>query len=181
MTLKKYHKIRLIVVVITAMLISQSLVLNNFFIPLITVILSSLTLMFLRRRVTEVIADERDYQLGGKSAMLAIQIYSWIAAIIMFVLYSLKANNPAFEPVAITLAYSTCLLMVTYSLVFKFHDRLKFSKNKIAYYFLIALIVAAMAVFTIRLFSGEDNWICQKGEWVKHGQPSFPAPTTICK
>lgn len=181
MTLKKYQKIRLLVVVIVAMLVSQSLVLNNFFIPLVTVVVSSLTLMFLRRRVTEVIADERDYQLGGKSAMLAIQIYSWIAAVIMFVLYSLRSTNPAFEPVAITLAYSTCLLMVTYSLVFKFHDRLKFSKNKIIYYFLVALIIAVMTVFSLRLFSGEDTWLCQNGQWVKHGQPSFPAPTTLCK
>lgn len=181
MTLKKYHKIRLLVVVVVAMLISQSLVLNNFFIPLVTVVVSSLTLMFLRRRVTEVIADERDYQLGGKSAMLAIQIYSWVAAVIMFILYSLRATNPAFEPVAITLAYSTCLLMATYSLVFKFHDHLKFSKNKVISYFLIAFLIAVATIFTLRLFSGEDNWVCQNGQWVKHGQPSFPAPTSICK
>jgi len=32
----------------------------------------------------------------------------------------------------------------------------------------------------IRLFSGEDNWICQNGEWVKHGMPNAPKPTGIC-
>lgn len=181
MTLKKYQKIRLIMVVLISILISQSLVLNNFFIPLVTVIVGSLVLMFLRHQITEVIADERDYQVSGQSAMLAIQIYSWTATVIMFVLYSLKATNPAFEPVAITLAYSTCLLMLLYSLIFKFHSRLKFSKNKAALYFSIALLIAIVAVFTLRLFSGEDNWFCQNGQWVKHGQPNFPAPTSICK
>ena len=32
----------------------------------------------------------------------------------------------------------------------------------------------------IRLISGEDDWICQNGEWVKHGMPSAPKPTTPC-
>lgn len=32
----------------------------------------------------------------------------------------------------------------------------------------------------IRLFSGEDNWLCQNGEWVKHGIPSAPKPTKPC-
>lgn len=32
----------------------------------------------------------------------------------------------------------------------------------------------------IRFFSGEDNWICQNGEWVKHGNPEAEKPTTGC-
>ena len=181
MTLKKYHQIRLMVVIITAFIFSQSLVLKNFFVPIIVVTLSSLTLMFLRRRVKEVIADERDYQISGRSAMIAIQIYSWVATIIMFVLYALRDLNPTYEPVAITLAYSTCLLMLSYSFIFKFYNRFNFSKKKAALYFFTALIIAVIIIFTLRLFSGEDNWICQNGQWIKHGQPSFPAPTAICK
>lgn len=181
MTLKKYNNLRLIIVVVVSIIFSQSLVLKNFFVPVIVVILSSLILMYLRRQVKEVIADERDYQLGGKSALLAIQIYSWTAAIIMFVLYAFRDLNPAYEPVAVTLAYSTCLLMLSYSFIFKFYNRFNFAKKKAVYYFLTTLIIALVTVFTIRLFSGEDNWVCQKGQWVKHGQPSFSAPTSICK
>ena len=32
----------------------------------------------------------------------------------------------------------------------------------------------------IRFFSGEDNWICQNGEWVKHGNPEAEKPTIGC-
>jgi micrococcal nuclease len=32
----------------------------------------------------------------------------------------------------------------------------------------------------IRLFSGEDDWLCQNGEWVKHGMPSAPKPNKPC-
>lgn len=30
------------------------------------------------------------------------------------------------------------------------------------------------------LRGAEDNWLCQNGQWVKHGNPSAPAPTTGC-
>ena len=39
----------------------------------------------------------------------------------------------------------------------------------------IALIVFAalvIVVFVIRIVSGEDNWICDNGQCVKHGQPT---------
>lgn len=37
-----------------------------------------------------------------------------------------------------------------------------------------------LLLFSIRLLTGEDNWICQKGEWVKHGQPSSSKPEKEC-
>ncbi|MDD4333155.1 MAG: Gmad2 immunoglobulin-like domain-containing protein [Patescibacteria group bacterium] len=45
----------------------------------------------------------------------------------------------------------------------------------------VALAVCVV-IFSIRFFLGgpEDAWICSNGEWVRHGQPSSPAPTTGC-
>jgi len=37
-----------------------------------------------------------------------------------------------------------------------------------------------LLLFSIRLLTGEDNWICQKGEWIKHGQPNSPKPEKEC-
>jgi len=47
---------------------------------------------------------------------------------------------------------------------------------------IIIIIFGALVVtvFSIRLLSGEDDWICFTGEWVKHGAPSAPKPTTAC-
>ena len=126
MSLEKYNKIRLVAVVVISLIISQSLALKNFIIPLFTVIIGSLVLMLLRRKVDEVIADERDYVLAGKSALLAIQIYSWISVIIMFALYSLSDLNPANEPVAKTLAFSVCGLMILYSIIFRLRNKSSF-------------------------------------------------------
>lgn len=49
--------------------------------------------------------------------------------------------------------------------------------------FLILIIILAVltAILFIRLWTPEDDWICQGGQWVKHGNPSAPAPTRECK
>jgi hypothetical protein len=43
---------------------------------------------------------------------------------------------------------------------------------------LLVLVVIGLVAF--RLLNPEDNWICQNGEWVKHGNPSKPQPTDAC-
>ena len=181
MTLKKYQKIKLAITVVLAIIFSQSIIYKNYLIPLATLIIASLGLIWLRRQVKEVVADERDYALAGKSASWAIQIYSWIAVVAMFVLYAFKDLNPAYEPIAMTLAFSTCLLMFVYSFIFNFHNKIKFTANKNRFILLAIILSIFLGIFTLRLFSGEDNWVCQGGQWVKHGNPDFPAPTTLCK
>lgn len=181
MTLKKYQKIKLVLTVIIAVVFSQAILYQNYLIPLVTLIISSLVLIFLRRQVKDVIADERDYINAGKSASWTIQIYSWIAVIAMFILYAFKNLNPSYEPIALTLAYSTCLLMVINSFIFKFQNKIKFTPSKSRFIIFIIILSIFAAIFTLRLFSGEDNWVCQNGQWVKHGNPSFEAPKTICK
>jgi len=42
------------------------------------------------------------------------------------------------------------------------------------------ILVLGVGILAIRFITGEDVWLCQKGEWVKHGQPSAPMPTTPC-
>ena len=47
----------------------------------------------------------------------------------------------------------------------------------------VAVIVALGlgTILGIRIFSGEDTWLCANGEWVRHGQPLKPQPTTPCE
>lgn len=181
MTLKQYQGIRLAFTVAIAIIVSQSLIYNNYLIPIATVVVSSLTLLFLRGKVKEIVADERDYAIGGKSALLAMQIFSWMAVICVLVLYALRNLNPAYEAVGMTLAFATCTLMLLYSVIFRFYGKFKYSGKKTSYLIAVLILFLLLAVATLRIFSGEDNWICQDGQWVKHGQPSFPAPTVECK
>lgn len=45
---------------------------------------------------------------------------------------------------------------------------------------LIVLIIILVAAIFLRLASKEDDWICDDGVWIKHGQPSASQPTTVC-
>jgi len=42
------------------------------------------------------------------------------------------------------------------------------------------LILLVLLIGAIRLLAGEDDWMCQNGQWIKHGQPSAPMPTRPC-
>lgn len=123
MTLKKYKRIKLAFVFGLALVFSQTIYLKNYLIPIALMIVSSLILMLLRRRVKGVIADERDYALAGRAAIWAIQAYGWLAASGMFIFYSLRDKNVIYEPIAMTLAFSTCGLMLMYALFFRYLNR----------------------------------------------------------
>lgn len=181
LTAKQYQTIKLATVIVLAVAISQSVFYGNYLMPIALLIAASLALMLLRRKVKEVMADERDYATGGRAALLAIQIYSWAAVAGMFVLYALRDTNPAYEAVGLTLAYSTCALMLLYGVIFRYYNRFSLSSKRRLYVVFAALLFLALAVFGLRLFSGEDDWICQGGQWVRHGQPSFPAPSVPCR
>lgn len=181
MTLKRYQTIRLVTVVILASVFSQSIVLRSYLVPVAVLVVASLLLMYLRRQVDEVVADERDYATGGKAALMAIQIYAWIAVAVMFVLYALRDINPSYEPIGMTLAFSTCLLMMLYGIIFRYYNKFSLSDKKYIYIAVVVVLFVILGIATLRVFSGEDNWLCQNGQWVKHGQPDFPAPTVECK
>lgn len=46
----------------------------------------------------------------------------------------------------------------------------------------ILTVIAAAAIFLLgmRFVTPEDAWICDHGQWVKHGQPSRAMPTNPC-
>ena len=46
----------------------------------------------------------------------------------------------------------------------------------------IIILVLMGIVFLLLILRGdEDIWICQKGEWVKHGSPSAEKPEQLCE
>lgn len=47
----------------------------------------------------------------------------------------------------------------------------------------IAVIAVFATILAVRFIFGgpEDTWICSKGEWVMHGKPFAPKPTTPCR
>lgn len=53
--------------------------------------------------------------------------------------------------------------------------------NKIIIGVILGLVIIGGVVLGLRfLAGGEDTWICQNGEWIKHGNPKAPKPTEPC-
>jgi len=45
----------------------------------------------------------------------------------------------------------------------------------------IVIVLVIIAALGVRFLSGpEDDWLCQNGRWIKHGNPSAPQPTATC-
>lgn len=55
--------------------------------------------------------------------------------------------------------------------------------NKKLWWFLGFLVLLFLGFLFLRFVLGgpEDSWICRQGEWVKHGNPSAPRPTSACQ
>jgi len=54
-------------------------------------------------------------------------------------------------------------------------------KNKKLSISLIVIGIAIILFIATRFMSGpEDTWLCQSGQWVKHGNPSAAMPITLC-
>jgi len=43
------------------------------------------------------------------------------------------------------------------------------------------ILFVFLIIISLRVITGEDDWMCQNGVWVKHGQPNAPPPQTECK
>jgi len=53
--------------------------------------------------------------------------------------------------------------------------------KKVGLIILVILAGLILIVFFIRLLTPEDTWICDNGQWIKHGNPKVATPTKPCK
>jgi len=45
---------------------------------------------------------------------------------------------------------------------------------------IIAVIVLILLAIFVVVRMDEDTWICNSGQWIKHGVPSVPMPEGTC-
>ncbi|MFA6251941.1 MAG: DUF2178 domain-containing protein [Candidatus Paceibacterota bacterium] len=149
MTIKKYNTFRMIIVIALAIIFSQSIIYQNYFLAIGILIISSLLVFTLRKSVKEIMADERDYEQGGKAAMLAMQIYCYAGVIAMFIFKSQASLNPSYDIIATTLAFSICIFMLLYSFIYQVKSKGKFWDKWVIYTFLVLLFFLVLGILGI--------------------------------
>jgi uncharacterized membrane protein len=98
-----------------AMIISQAVIFNNYFLAIVAVFAAFAIILPLKKKVTEVMNDERDYLIAGKAARLALSLFSVTGALLAFAFMSLRGMETVFGTIGSTLAYSVCALLLFYS------------------------------------------------------------------
>ena len=132
MTEKQLRFARVLVAAILAVVISQALIRNNFILGAISVVIASLILLILRKRVKEVVADERDYKIAGDTARWTLSIFAIGGWLFSFALITMREVKPGYEIAGFTLSYAICALLLINMVVGLFFRRMDdtFPKRK---------------------------------------------------
>jgi len=184
MTIKQFTWAKIAVAAILAIVVSQAVILNSYILGIVAVIIAMLLIIILKKQVNEVLADERDYKIAGDAARWTLSIFAVGGWLISFAFIALRKTHPGYEDIGFTLSYAICALLVVHLIVTSFFRRTDDSmskKKKTVYGILAALVAVLVVILGLRAFFGEDDWICQNGQWTAHGQPNLPAPERPCQ
>lgn len=190
MTIKQYQGYRMAIVIMLSASISVAISMGNYITPIIAIAAGMILLSLGRQKVKGVLADERDYNMAGTAARYSITIFSFIMMFGVFGFLAFQDQNPEFANIAALLAYLTCGLMLINAVIFHFlkakessdkQGLIKSFKHYLPFLLLALVIAFILVVASLRMFTPEDEWICDNGAWVKHGQPDASMPTGICR
>ncbi len=102
---------------------SYGFVAGNYVLPAAALAVAVLVIAASRRQVSEVMNDERDLQAMGNASRWAIAFYTIPGAAVSAVLMALRRQDPVFEIIGSTIAYSVCVLLLLQVAFFKFFEK----------------------------------------------------------
>ncbi|MDD5356349.1 MAG: DUF2178 domain-containing protein, partial [Candidatus Omnitrophica bacterium] len=95
MTQKTFLVFKIITAMALGIIVSLSITHDNWYLPVISVIAAFALLYSLKNKVKEVMADERDYKIGGKASRSAMTIYVMLSVVFGIILYITGKENEA--------------------------------------------------------------------------------------
>jgi uncharacterized membrane protein len=123
MTKKTYLIYRILTVLVVSIITSTSVNTGNWYLLVVILITAWIFLSALKRKVKDVLVDERDYQIAGKASLHAMTIFNMIAVTTGLILYISGKDDPVLFSVGNVLVYSACFLMFLYAVLFKIYVR----------------------------------------------------------
>ncbi len=123
MTKKEYRNCRIAATMILCLTISWSMQVENGFIAAIAVLATLLFLNACRKKVKEVLFDERDLQIAGKATRISISIFGIVGSIVALLLMGFDHLNSSFQLVGQTIAFSVCILLIINNIIYVYYHR----------------------------------------------------------
>jgi uncharacterized membrane protein len=126
MSYRTYRKIQAINGLVLGGIIGASAGLGNWIIPLCAIIISISLMMVLRRRVKEIVVDERTYTIAEKAARITVSIgVIGMAAIGAILLLVSHIESIGLTQAGFALIYAACaLLIINYVAYYYYSKRL---------------------------------------------------------
>jgi uncharacterized membrane protein len=112
MTKNQFQTFRIIVVIALSITIGVSVSLKIAFIPPVAIVVSAALIQIFYRRVKEVTADERDWQLAGRAAIATYRITALFLVIIGSSLVAYSTSEPSVYRAGYLLLYLVSFMMV---------------------------------------------------------------------
>jgi uncharacterized membrane protein len=124
MSAKTYLIWTVVINIIVMVLVGWSVHTGNVLIPGPTVIVAAVILYLCRKRIKEVIEDERAQKIGDWASRHTIEIVIIIMAVVATTLLAMSSDDSTtLEAVGITLACSISLLLLVYGILHVFFSR----------------------------------------------------------
>ncbi len=115
MTFRAYRIVKFIIMLILVALTIVALDYGIAWIPIPAGLLAVIAMLLARRRVKEVVVDERNYAIANRASRFTFQVGATILAFIGVTLEALnRGGHPELHPYALTLIYSAIGLLVIY-------------------------------------------------------------------
>ena len=124
MNKERLRFLRMLIVVVVGALIGWSVAIGNAIIPIPVVLCGLVLLYLLRKRVKEVIDDERMHKINEKASKVTLQIFGIITALLGAILIALSQGGLTdYRQAGFTLAYSACFLLLVHLLLYSYYTR----------------------------------------------------------
>jgi uncharacterized membrane protein len=124
MSYKTYRMIQAFNGMFLGAIMAVSIILGNWIIPIIVIIISLSVMMVLRRRVKEIVTDERTCAITDKAARFTFQIVTIGMAVIGAVLLAAsRGESPGLTQAGFAMEYAVCALLVINMLAYTYYSR----------------------------------------------------------
>ena len=120
---KTFEKFRIIIVASLGVTIGVSVTQGYSVAVPIAIIVATVLINYLFHQVDEVVADERDYKVAGKSAIATINIVSITLVTIGATLTAVGVNYPEFSRIGHLFLYTVCFILVIKTVTFMFYQK----------------------------------------------------------
>ncbi len=119
MNRKRFAMCGAIITAAIGAIVGYSVYTHNFMLPFIAVTAGILILHLLRRKVDEVIEDERIYRISERASRRTLQVFGMGTALVGTTLICLGR----YSEIGYTLNMSVCILIILYLIFYGFYSR----------------------------------------------------------